>query len=130
MSILEHVEEDWSKINEHKNHLLLALNICKKSQGLKLSSIAQHFRAIMYSEHMYMSIKSIFKCVVRTSDYKKYEKELRKAMPDDKVSIKPFEKVSLTKYDYVEKKKTSPSTEIFECTRSTSMELFLRNEKF
>ena len=73
---------------------------------------------------MYMSIKSIFKCVVRTttstSDYKKYEKELRKAMPDDKVSIKPFEKVSLTKYDYVEKK-TSPSTEIFECTRSTSM---------
>ena len=78
---------------------------------------------------MYMSIKSIFKCVVRTSDYKKYEKELRKAMPDDKVSIKPFEKVSLTKYDYVEKK-TSPSTEIFECTRSTSMELFLRNEKF
>ena len=25
-------------------------------------------------------------------------------MPDDKVSIKPFEKVSLTKYDYVEKK--------------------------
>ena len=53
---------------------------------------------------MYTSIKSIFKCVARTSDYKKYVKELRKAMPDDKVSIKPFEKVSLTKYDYVEKK--------------------------
>ena len=57
---------------------------------------------------MYMSIKSIFKCVVRTSDYKKYVKELRKAMPDDKVSIKPFEKVSLTKYDYVGKKRLHP----------------------